>query len=63
MSKMRPELWSTDVEIIRLNFWLFLWSKKMTSHNNGFKTKVALEEMLGNMTVAEIATHYNVARV
>jgi putative transposase len=34
---------------------------KKTSYDNGFKAKVALEAMRGNMTVAEIATHYNVA--
>jgi len=34
---------------------------KKTSYDNGFKAKVALEAMRGNMTIAEIATHYNVA--
>ena len=30
-------------------------------HSNEFKAKVALEAMRGNMTVSEIATHYNIA--
>ena len=34
---------------------------KKTSYDTGFKAKVALEALRGNMTVAEIATHYNVA--
>jgi transposase len=34
---------------------------KKTSYDNGFKAKVALEAMRGNMTIAEISTHYNVA--
>lgn len=34
---------------------------KNTSYDNGFKAKVSLETMRGNITVAEIATHYNVA--
>ena len=34
---------------------------KKTNYDNAFKAKVALEAMRGNMTVTEIATHYNVA--
>lgn len=34
---------------------------KKTSYDNVFKAKVALEALRGNMTVTEIATHYNVA--
>lgn len=32
-----------------------------TNYDNGFKAKVALEAMRGDKTIAEIASHYNVA--
>lgn len=34
---------------------------KRTSYDSGFKAKVALEAIRGNLTVAEIAAHYNVS--
>ena len=35
-----------------------LWLKK--NYENGFKANIALEAMIGNLTISKIATEYNV---